>query len=255
MRVTRLIAAGCAVALAGCGGSNKKGGGGTTTNLAQTTKSKGNDDLRIPKVDGALCDTSKKRVEIFDLDHDNRPDVWKLWATVNEGPATREVLTCKQVDLDHNGKKDYVARFDESGALLTEEYDFDFDGVFDARVHYDKKTHRKFLVERETGYDKKPDVWEKYDSEERIESVRRDTNLDGKPDSWEHYRNGILEKIQWDDDFDGIVDRQEEAKSASAPPAPPPPPSPPPEEPPAEEKPADPAKPDTPKTTTGGKAG
>jgi hypothetical protein len=233
------VALGLALAAAACGGSNKKGDD-PVSNLGTNTGGKANEDLRIPKVDGSLCDTGGKREETFDLDSDNRPDVWKLWATVNEAGTTREVLTCKQVDLDHNGKKDYVARFDDSGSLITEEYDFDFDGVFDARVHYDKKTHRKFLVERDTGYDRKPDVWEKYDPSELLESVRRDQNLDGKPDTWEHYRAGVLEKIQWDDDFDGIVDRHEEVKAAASPVSPIPAPTgvPPPEEAPTEDKPA-----------------
>lgn len=232
----RLVAATVIFGVAACGGGSKKGDTTVAGAVGASGDTKANDDLRIPKVDPALCDTKGKRQETFDLDGDKRPDVWKIYATTKTPGTTRDVLTCKQVDLDHNGKKDYVARFDESGVILSEEYDFDYDGVFDARVHYDLKTHKKYLVERETGFDKKPDVWEKYDGEERLESVRRDQNLDGKPDTWEHYRAGVLEKIQWDDDFDGIVDRQEEAKAppAPAPPAPETGTEVPPEEPPAD---------------------
>src|SRR5262249_9387107 len=122
-----------------------------------------------------------------------------------------DVLTCKQVDLNHDGKKDYVAEYDDNGNLVAEEYDFDFDGHFDARVHYDKKTGKKYAVERMSGWNEKPDVWEIYGPDDKLESVRRDRNGDGKPDYWEQYLAGNLDKILYDDNFDGTVDRKEEA--------------------------------------------
>jgi hypothetical protein len=240
--VKSVLVAALVIAAGACGSKSKKSGPTTPVGSSETMKE--TEDLKIPKIDKSLCDTKGKREDSFDLNGDDSPDVWKLYATVDK----HEVLTCKQVDLDHNGKKDYVATYDDLGNLVAEEYDFDYDGTFDAKVHYDKKTHKKFLVERETGYDRKPDVWEKYDGSELLESVRRDQNLDGKPDTWEHYRSGVLEKIQWDDDFDGIVDRQEEIKSTAAPPAAalPPPVEAPTETPPkpadAKDKPAEPTK-------------
>src|SRR6266567_2953457 len=146
-----------------------------------------------------------------DLNQDGKPDVWKLMQEKEEKGTTVDVLTCKEVDLNHDGKKDYVAQYDEAGNIILEEYDFDFDGHFDARIYFDKKTGKKYLIERMSGFGEQPDIWEKYGPDEKLESVRRDRNGDGKPDYWEQYLGGQLDKILYDDDFDGKVDRKQEA--------------------------------------------
>ncbi|MBI4511531.1 MAG: hypothetical protein HY698_17995 [Deltaproteobacteria bacterium] len=201
--------------LTACGGSQK--GQLSGDGAGEIGESSGDGDLRIPKVDTTLCDASGKQVAQFDLNRDNKPDVWKLFKTTEQKGTTIQVLTCKQADLDHDGRKDYVAQYDDSGALLIEEQDFDFDGKFDARYHYDRKTGNRYLVERETGFDNKPDIWEKYDKEGRLQSVRRDRNADGKPDYWEQYTAGVLDAILYDDDYDGKVDRQDDARPKASP--------------------------------------
>ncbi|MFH0902856.1 MAG: hypothetical protein V2A73_19680, partial [Pseudomonadota bacterium] len=64
-------------------------------------------DLQIPKVDSSLCDTKDKEVVQFDLNQDKKPDVWKLYKKQDEKGVTVQIPTCKQVDLDHDGRKDY----------------------------------------------------------------------------------------------------------------------------------------------------
>jgi len=210
------IACGVVVLAAGvsCGGGSKSTKvGGDTQTMGQTDTG----DVRVPRVDSSLCDTAGKKISTFDLNHDNKPDVWKLFKQVDEGGTTIEVLTCKQVDLDRDGRKDYVITYNTKGAKVTEEFDFDFDGRFDARHFYDEKTARVYLVERDSDYDKSPDIWEKYTKDGVIESVRRDRNADGKPDVWEQYTTGFLTAILWDDDFDARVDRKDEVKQKAAP--------------------------------------
>lgn len=185
--------------------------GGSQTQVNGPSASSGNEDLHIPSVNPQLCDPKDKKVVLFDLNHDGKPDMWKLMQTKQERGTTVDILTCKEVDLNHDGKKDYVAQYDENGNLILEEYDFDFDGHFDARIHYDKKTGKKFAIERMSQFGDIPDVWEKYGPDEKLETVRRDRNGDGKPDYWEQYLAGQLDKILYDDDFDGKVDRKEEA--------------------------------------------
>jgi hypothetical protein len=221
-------ALGTAAALAACGGGSKEKTGGTTSNLSTTMGGEKPDDLKVPKVDPSLCSAEggDKRVAAYDLNHDNKPDEWKIYKSKNDGTAKVEVLTCKQVDLDRDAqsRKDYVVEYDDSGQIILEEFDFDFDGKFDARRHYDPKTGKKILVERNTDFDDKPDLWEEYDKNERLDRVLRDRNADGKPDYWELYRDGQLETILYDEDFDGKVDKREDA----APPKPEPPPATPP---------------------------
>lgn len=189
---------------AGCGGKDK----GPSGPQEQMTDS-GPAALTIPKVDPELCDARGKKVETFDLNRDNQADVWKLYKSVEQGGTRLEILTCKQVDYDHDGRKDYVAIYSDTGEMIAEEFDFTFEGRIDARRHYDRQTGRKVLVERDSDHDKKPDVWEKYNSDGLLESVRRDSNGDGKPDIWEEYDNGVLVAILYDDDYDQRVDRRE----------------------------------------------
>lgn len=203
------------LSLGACGGGSGKAAG--SKNVAGIV---GSDGISVPRVDPTLCDTKGKKVTTFDLNHDNQPDVWKLYATANEGGTSVEILTCKQVDLDHDGKKDYVQTYSRTGEMIAEEFDFTFEGSMDAREHYDKKSGKIYLIERDSDHDKKPDVWEKYDDEGRLESVRRDRNGDGKPDIWEQYREGQLLAILYDDDFDNKVDRKDEITSKAPPEAP-----------------------------------
>ncbi|HEY3801308.1 MAG TPA: hypothetical protein VGL61_01830 [Kofleriaceae bacterium] len=171
-------------------------------------------DASIPKVDPTLCDTNGKNVVTYDLNHDNRPDVWRLYKTEDEGGTKIEFMTCKQVDFDHDGRKDWVVAYNRKGMPLYEKADFDYDGKWDMSAVFDPKTGLKAEVERDTDFDGKFDVQEIYDSAGQLSSVRRDRNGDGKPDVWEQYRDGQLIEILYDDNFDGKVDRKEEIPGA-----------------------------------------
>jgi hypothetical protein len=210
-RSFRLAAAALTLlAMPACGGKSKSAQGAGAGGM-------GASGLEVPKVDAKLCSTKGKTVQTFDLNHDNKPDVWKLFAEIERGGTKVSVLTCKQVDYDHDGGMDYVATYQETGELIAEEFDFTFDGKFDAREHYDKRTGNIYLVERDTDHDKRPDLWEKYDSGGKLESIRRDRNADGKPDVWEQYANDALVAILYDDDYDTRVDRKEEAQRSKPP--------------------------------------
>ncbi|HEX2685374.1 MAG TPA: hypothetical protein VHN14_02085 [Kofleriaceae bacterium] len=175
-----------------------------------------NDGLEtgVPKVDPTLCDTNGKNVVTFDLNHDNKPDVWRLYKTEDEGGTKVEYLTCKQVDLDHDGRKDWVVAYNRKGNILFEKADFDYDGKWDLSKVYAPKTGTIAEAERDTNFDGKFDVQEVYDSTGQLASVRRDRNGDGQPDLWEQYKDGVLLAILYDDDFDGKVDRREEIPGA-----------------------------------------
>lgn len=171
-------------------------------------------DNGIPKVDPTLCDTQGKNVQTYDLNHDNKPDVWRLYKTEDEGGTKVEFMTCKQVDFDHDGRKDWVVAYNRKGMPLYEKADFDYDGKWDMSAVFDTKTGLVAEVERDTDFDGKFDVKEIYDTGGALTSVRRDRNGDGQPDQWEQYRDGVLIAILYDDDFDGKVDRREEIPGA-----------------------------------------
>ena len=184
------------------------------SNDASTTPKNDAADQGIPKVDPTLCDTQGKNVQTYDLNHDNRPDVWRLYKTEDEGGTKVEFMTCKQVDFDHDGRKDWVVAYNRKGTPLYEMADFDYDGKWDMKAVFDAKTGLVAEVERDTDFDGKFDVQEIYDSAGQLSSVRRDRNGDGKPDVWEQYRDGQLIEILYDDNFDGKVDRKEEIPGA-----------------------------------------
>lgn len=191
-----------ALLLAACGG--KKSG--------QTTLS--NQDTSVPKVDPTLCDTNGKNVVTFDLNHDNKPDVWRLYKSVDEGGTKVEFLTCKQVDFDHDTRKDWVVAYSRKGNPIFEKADFDYDGKWDMSAIYDVKVNQLAEVERDTDFDGKFDVKEVYDTAGTLTSVRRDRNGDGQPDLWEQYKDTVLLAILYDDNFDGQVDRRDEIPGA-----------------------------------------
>jgi hypothetical protein len=175
-----------------------------------TPKDAGDTSSSVAKVDPTLCETSGKNVITYDLNRDNRPDVWKMYKVDDQGGTKVEILTCKQVDFDHDGRKDWVVGYTPRGSNAFEKADFDYDGRFDMSAIYDPKTGKRIEVERDSDFDGKYDIKEVYDRFESLTAVRRDRNADGEPDYWEQYKDGALVAILYDDDYDKKVDRREE---------------------------------------------
>ena len=187
----------------------------------------GDDSSMVPKIDPTLCETENKEVERYDLNKDGKTDVWKLFKIAEVSGTTTRVPTCKQVDLDHDGKKDYVIAFNDKGGIVFEKFDLTFDGSFDAFRKYEEQPGDKksllYEVQRDSDFDGKYDVTEKYCiTSTEVEpcnpgdliAVNRDSNGDRKPDIWEQYERGELVAILYDDEpYDGKVDRREEMVS------------------------------------------
>ena len=185
---------------AGCGKGKK----------ANTVGNTGDASSGVSKVDPTLCETGGKNVVSYDLNHDSRPDVWKMYKRDDSAGTMLEVLTCKQVDFDHDGRKDWVVGYTPKGSEAFEKADFDYDGRFDMSTVYDPKSGKKSEIERDSDFDGQYDIKEIYDRFGGLNSVRRDRNADGEPDYWEQYKDGGLIAILYDDDYDNKVDRKEE---------------------------------------------
>ena len=175
------------------------------------TTPKNTGDSAAAKVDGTLCETDGKRVAEHDLNKDGKPDVWRLYKD--------NVQTCKQLDFDHDGRKDWVEAYDASARPLYQKADFDYDGKFDMLTVLDPASGEPSEVERDTDFDGKFDVREVY-AAGQLTSVRRDRNGDQKPDLWEQYVDGKVAATTYDDDFDGKVDRRDDGTGSGAVPAP-----------------------------------
>src|SRR5262245_14975857 len=186
-----------ATALAAC-----KGKGSSTT--------PGNVGDSSSKIDSSRCEG--KSVS-FDRDKDGKPDAWNYYS----GNA----ISCKQVDFDHDGRKDWLVAYNGSGGTLYQKADFDYDGKYDMVAVFDPGTNQPSEIERDTNFDGKLDVKEIY-AGGQLTSVTRSRNADGKPDQWQDFSGGTMTTIKSDDNYDGKVDREE----APTPPAPPPAPEP-----------------------------
>jgi hypothetical protein len=200
-KLSKLVA--IAVLLAACKGKK------------QDTVPKHTARMEVPKVDPTLCDTAGKNVVTSDLNKDTKPDVWRLYRTEDEGGTKIEFMTCKQVDFNGDGRKDWVVAYNRKGNPIFEKTDYNYDGTFDMSAVFDAKTGHYAEIERDDDHDGRFEKKELYDTAGVLTSVRRDRNGDSQPDEWEQYKENILIAILYDDDFDGRVDRREEIPGAT----------------------------------------
>jgi hypothetical protein len=165
-----------------------------------------------PNVDRTKCDDKGKQVITADTDGDRKPDVWKFFQTVQQNGQQVQVMTCKQVDLNHDGKIDLVSYYDDTGSQVTmDEADLDFDGKFDMTRYF--VNGKKVREELDTNFDQRPDVW-RYFEDEKLVRQERDTNNDGKVDEWQYYEGGKLDRIGYDTTGTGRVSKWDRAPEA-----------------------------------------
>jgi hypothetical protein len=108
--------------------------------------------------------------------------------------------------LDKGAWKGY---YDEQGRIAVAEYDSNGDGRADYIAHYDEKKQIR-LIEVDEDHDAWVDRWEHYDAAGVLEKVGRWRRQKGREDEWT-YRgaDGRPERIEYDDNGDGRVDRAE----------------------------------------------
>jgi len=211
-KLVPLLAVVWALCACGDGGAGEKKAG---PKMAPTGDSVSEEQLSRCRVEG-------KRVVKLDLNKDKQPDVWKLYATKTEGGAKVDILTCKEVDLNYDGRKDLWVYYDDSGNRNMEEMDLDFDGRVDIVTF--RRAGKIARQELDTNFDGKPDIWKHFEDEVLVR-VDRDTSGNGRVDFWEYYEGGQLDRVGYDKDGDGKVDAWDRAPSqetaaAAAPPKP-----------------------------------
>ena len=183
----------------GCGGSQK-----APTQTAANAAA-GNVEAP-PPIDRSRCKASGKQVMEADTNLDKKPDVWKYFVPNGQGA---QVMTCKQVDLNHDGKVDIIYYFDDTGTQSNlEEFDLDFDGRIDLTVYY--ANGKKVREELDTNYDGHSDLWKFYE-DEKLVRVERDADYNGRVDQWEYYEGGKLDRIGYDTSGSGRVDKWDRA--------------------------------------------
>ena len=131
------------IGFAGCDNKN---------NRKPQTGPKGPAQPKATQLDRSKCDTRGKRVVQLDLNRDKQPDVWNIYSKRTEGGATVDVLTCKAIDLNFDGRRDMWKYYNNAGALEREEMDLDFDGRVDI-VSF-RRNGKIFRQEMDTNYDR-----------------------------------------------------------------------------------------------------
>src|SRR5882672_3873561 len=145
---------------------------GSTQQPGAMTPSGESGASNAPQIDRSKCSDKGKEIVTADTNQDKKPDVWKFFQVSNQGGQKVQVLTCKQVDLNHDGKLDMVYYYDEKGIQSTlEEFDLDFDGKFDVTTYYAQG--KRVREELDTNFDQKADLF-KYFEEEKLVRVERD---------------------------------------------------------------------------------
>jgi hypothetical protein len=193
------------LAVAACGPVNRTG----TATGKNAADSPGGDSVSY---DRARCAAKDHRVVRLTTRDDGKPDIWKFYAAVMEAGTKLEVLVCKQIDINHDGKVDVVTYYDKEGRVAKEEIDLDFDGKFDETVFYEVgKVVRK---EYDRNGDGKIDTWAYFENE-KLARIERDSKFRGKIDVWEYYEAGRLERVGYDTTGSGRVDRWERSPEVS----------------------------------------
>lgn len=147
-------------------------------------------------------------VESVDLNLDGRPNILNYWRDIGND---RRRLVRKKTDLNLNGTFDIVSHFDESGALVLEEMDTDFDGRIDWIDHY--KDGQRTMSEVDTSFDGRTDTFVYFEPDGSGTNVltrkERDTNGDGQIDTWERFGpDGVVVRMGRDTTGDGKMDQR-----------------------------------------------
>lgn len=143
------LGAGLLLAVGGCGISTRETGGAA-------------DAIKKPEL---LCARAgADRVEVSSFRGDGKNDIAKIFVRSPEVGGV--VLSCKELDLNADGRKDMLVYFDSHGRKLREEFDHDFDGLADMKSYYEGG--QLVRQELDVDFDGKPDLVEHFEGGKRV---------------------------------------------------------------------------------------
>jgi len=151
------------------------------------------------------CQADGTWTQEFDVDGDGKLDVTKVlveYPDADDPTVVKTRLLKKMVDVNFDGKIDFVRNYNEFGAVISEDVDLDLDGNFDVTNHIDNKV----VVQKDMLGEGGKVIETRYYANSEIQRVEKDTTGDGKIDYWEFYEQGILDRIGRDANADGRAD-------------------------------------------------
>jgi hypothetical protein len=186
-----------AVADGACGGAQQSQG--------TTAGDFGGDvGLREPGEDGRRCPADAAYIEeSLDTSGDNVADVRRVYRVEGEGNQQMRLLVCRELDLNHDGRKDIFRFYNEEGRPMRELTDADFDGSIDSIAYYENG--RMVKQEADRNSDGNADEIRHF-TKGKLSRVDRDDNYDGEIDVWEHWEEERLRRIGYDINRDKVAD-------------------------------------------------
>jgi hypothetical protein len=164
----------------------------------------GESKLRDPGQDGRRCPSNEAYLEeSLDTSGDNVADVRKVFRVEGEGEKAQKIIVCRELDLDHDGRKDLFRFYNEDGRPLREMTDSDFDGRVDQISYFENG--RVIKQEADRNNDGRADETRFFVANKLIR-VDRDDDYDGEIDVWEHWDSGRLLRIGYDTNRDKVAD-------------------------------------------------
>jgi hypothetical protein len=203
-----------ALAVAGCGGSNKAADKPTLLAHTPTQASlKGTGD---PRCDGTL---PGREFSEYDTSGDDIPDVRKVFIRAGDIATSRLIMICREADVNRDGRKDVVRIYDDEGRSLREDSDRNFDGKWDQITTY--QSGEIVVQEFDDNFDGKIDTKVFYENGKplraEVDLAGRSTATQWRPDRWEYFEGGKMVRMGTDLDGDTKVDhwdRDEDWKRA-----------------------------------------
>ena len=146
--------------------------------------------------------------EIMEVTEENGIQSIKKYYIINN--KGEKILVRKELDLNGDGKVDYVYYYDNKKP--TDEriekiaVDNDFDGKFDEIKYYNPDNGQLVREELDLNFDGRPEIIKRYYNGQLVKK-EIDTNFDGVMDYWEYYQDGKLVRVEIDTNGDGKPDK------------------------------------------------
>jgi hypothetical protein len=112
----------------------------------------------------------------------------------------------RSLDADRDGNPEEIRYHDAaSGLIVRRENDTNYDGSIDTWTLYEAGVVAEIL--KDNSGNGRPDEWERYGRDGRMQSRDVDRNFDGNPDAFFVYADGVLVEERHDGNHDGNIDR------------------------------------------------
>lgn len=112
-------------------------------------------------------------------------------------------LVRRELDLNFDGKTDFVRHYDVRGNIARDEVDTDFNGAYDRVAYYSSNV----ITRRDIDADENGVIEEsRFYVSGQLFRIERDENQDGQTDYWQFFNEGVLTRAGYDRDGDRIID-------------------------------------------------